>query len=229
MSARLVALASLVSCLISCLISCLVACGSPTPQPSPIEARPRKPVENPPPPPKTEAEIEAVTRPLTLGPAADASIEDRRAAVLALLTDGVTAEHLSLDVTDVGVEFDPGLGEILDFNQPRHPQMQPGKITVAGDGKLDVDVLRRIGRAHYNAIRNCYRQALNTTPGAQGRLVVTFEITGEGKVEGPTISQKTIESERLEACVLEAVSSWKFPRPKGGALTASYPFAFRVG
>ena len=96
-----------------------VACSGPATPPSKVEARPRKPVENPPPPPKTEAEIAAVTRDLTAGPAAEASMEDRRAAVLSLLTDGHSAEHLSLEVTDPGVKFDPSIEQELGLPRSR--------------------------------------------------------------------------------------------------------------
>jgi TonB family protein len=211
-----------------------VACSDPATPPSRVEARPRKPVENPPPPPKTEAEIAAVTRELVSGPAFEASTEDRRAAVLALLTDGHSAEHLSLEVTDPGVEFDPFIERFFKppynpFGSRRQPQVRHGKLTVEGDGELDPDVIRRIVRAHIQAIRACYTKALEPNPVLQGRLTVEFEINEKGRVEHPAIGESTIDSDSLESCVLEAAGHWRFPAPKRGAVTVAYPFVLSSG
>ncbi|MFO7562975.1 MAG: hypothetical protein R6X02_10065 [Enhygromyxa sp.] len=85
-----------------------LACTSSESPPTRVEAsklgKPERPASPPAPAPPTseEPEAAAVTREVASGPAEVASPEQRRAAVLAILTDGSTASHLPLDADPSG-------------------------------------------------------------------------------------------------------------------------------
>lgn len=166
-------------------------------------------------------------REITLGPAENASLEDRRAAALAMLTDGTSAQHLPLDVVDPGEQFDP---QLVDRLAPRAsaPQVHHGKPTLGGGGELDVDVVRRIMRAHDNVVRDCYTEALKSTPALVGRLRVDFTIEVDGAVANAKVGESTLKDDAVERCVVEAVGEWRFPKPKGGTLTVEYSYAFTI-
>jgi hypothetical protein len=75
------------------------ACTSGESGPTKVEAEPKPPVSLPVTNAKVVGEIEAEvsSREILNGPDQSASPEQRRAVVLAILTDGTTASHLPLD------------------------------------------------------------------------------------------------------------------------------------
>lgn len=76
------------------IIVLALACTSET-TPTKVELPRKSARQSPPPPPPTPTPVES--HEIVSGPAQNASQAERRAAVLAILTDGVSASHLSLD------------------------------------------------------------------------------------------------------------------------------------
>jgi hypothetical protein len=77
-----------------------------------------------------------------------------------------------------------------------------------------------------NEIRFCYERELERTPGLYGRLVAAFSVGPTGRVVASALASSTLRSPRVEACVVQAVARWEFPRP-GGVVTVNYPFVLR--
>ena len=57
-----------------------------------------------------------------------------------------------------------------------------------------------------------------------GRVMVNFTISADGKVTESKIDKTTLRNEAAEKCIVEAVRTWEFPKPKGGIVTVTYPF-----
>jgi hypothetical protein len=97
------------------------------------------------------------------------------------------------------------------------------------EGGLDRDVIAEIIRRDIGQIRFCYERQLSATPELFGKVLVKFEINGEGVVEAPRVGTSTLNSANVEGCILRRVAKWRFPTPKGGtSVLVSYPFLFKT-
>lgn len=128
---------------------------------------------------------------------------------LVALKAACTAEGITLvtDVTDAGV----------------HPAVADGGLVM---GSLDKGQIREVVDANRAQIRRCYDQALDRAPKLEGKVRVKFVIQATGAVAEPIV-EEGIGNAELEACVVQQVKTWVFPRPKGGGVViVTYPFHF---
>ena len=81
-------------------------------------------------------------------------------------------------------------------------------------------------RAQLVPLQDCYTRRLERVPSLEGKLMLHFEIDGDGKVARPTADG--MNDRPLVRCVLDEVGRWQFPKPHAGAtLTVGYPVVFR--
>jgi TonB family protein len=96
-------------------------------------------------------------------------------------------------------------------------------------GKLDKELIQKIIRRHMPEIKWCYQQGLQKNSKLEGKVVVNFTISSVGKVIQTGIKQSTMHNDEVEQCVLNKISRWKFPEPKGGGIVGvNYPFIFKT-
>lgn len=80
-------------------------------------------------------------------------------------------------------------------------------------------------------IVGCYEQALAQNPKLAGSIKVLFEIgvdpddADKGAVVAGEVDSE-MGSPFFEACVLQSIVGARFPRPEGGVVRVTYPFAF---
>jgi TonB family protein len=158
---------------------------------------------------KAEPEAPPVASPRT-GPAADASAIDRRAAVLALLTDGESAAKLPVASTDEGKAFDAAL---VDSMAPRGAGSRVSIDPPVIEGSIDRDIVRRVLRHHVPALRGCYDRALAKKPGLTGNVALALDIDADGKVASVEVQQGTLGDADVERCMAELARKWEFPAP----------------
>jgi len=94
---------------------------------------------------------------------------------------------------------------------------------VQGDPNLNVV------RSHRPEIERCRADAIAAGRVPVGKLVIQWQIGGDGRVaSAKTVSDET-GAPALAGCVLERIRTWEFPRPKGGgAVFITCPFVFRA-
>ncbi len=110
----------------------------------------------------------------------------------------------------------------------RVPVVRGGRATV--EGSLDVDIVRRIVRAHINEVRFCYERALRSNPDVAGRVEVAFVVGVDGRVTTAAVDQSTLADDSAAVCTAKAVRRWRFPKPPGGAtVSVRYPFSMTPG
>lgn len=74
-------------------------------------------------------------------------------------------------------------------------------------------------------IRDCYERALARDAELRGRVVVHFAIVPSGEVASACVASSTLESPWLEACMVRALQSWRFPAlSRADPLGVAYPF-----
>jgi TonB family protein len=130
--------------------------------------------------------------------------------------------------TGQGVAFGPGDGTGFSERKSRTPVARHGTAEIVGS--LDKDIVRRIVRAHINEVRACYQRGLDKNPSLQGRVAISFVITGTGLVGSSAVQESSVADSEVGRCIAKAVKRWKFPKPdRGGNVIVSYPFNLSAG
>lgn len=94
-------------------------------------------------------------------------------------------------------------------------------------GGLDKSVIDEYIKRHYNQIRNCYEQQLNSNPGLGGRVATRFVISGSGRVSQAGVSSSSMNNSAVEGCLVGVLKRIVFPEPLGGGIVeVDYPFSF---
>ena len=75
-------------------------------------------------------------------------------------------------------------------------------------------------------IQYCYESELKRDETLRGKLIVAMTITASGAVQEASVVKNTVGSERLAACALSQIRSWRFPPIDGGLTTFQAPFVF---
>jgi hypothetical protein len=95
-------------------------------------------------------------------------------------------------------------------------------------GGLDRDVIAKDIQSQKGKILFCYERQLSANPGLFGKVSVKFQIAAGGEIETYNVSETTLSNESVESCLLQLISQWRFPKPKGGVkVLVSYPFVFK--
>lgn len=90
------------------------------------------------------------------------------------------------------------------------------------------DVLKVV-QSHTRALQDCYKQELRYDPNINGKIVVRFRINPDGIVTNASIISSTLNSPRMEECILNRIKRWKnFPPcdPSIGENTYRQSFTF---
>jgi hypothetical protein len=96
-------------------------------------------------------------------------------------------------------------------------------------GGLTAEEINRVVKARAGIFRACYQAELNRSPGLGGKLIVNFQIGGDGLVKSSKVAGgSTMRNEAVESCVKSNIMRLKFPA-KGGLANVNYPFLFQPG
>jgi outer membrane biosynthesis protein TonB len=96
-------------------------------------------------------------------------------------------------------------------------------------GGLDREVIAEFIRRNIGHILYCYERSLSANPNLFGKVSVRFVIGATGQVQTQKIGESTLRDNRVEGCILDKISQWKFPTPKGGVqVSVNYPFLFKT-
>lgn len=90
------------------------------------------------------------------------------------------------------------------------------------------DVLR-IVQSHTRALQDCYKQELKYDPNVNGKIIVRFILDSDGNVKEASIASSTLNSPRMEECIVNRIKRWRnFPPcdPALGDKTYRQSFSF---
>ncbi len=94
---------------------------------------------------------------------------------------------------------------------------------------LLADEVGQVIHKHMDSIRYCHEAAIIAQPNISGRIVVRFVIGGSGSVKKVSITSSTLPSDQLANCIMRKLSTFRFPKPKGGIdVSVDYPFIFKM-
>jgi TonB family protein len=104
---------------------------------------------------------------------------------------------------------------------------------VGGMGRKSIyrspDAIHEVLLSHVPAIRYCYERELKRDPELKGKIVVRITIAADGSVSGAEIVSSTLNSERVERCILARIRLWKDFQaidPKEGDVTFRQVYTF---
>lgn len=120
-----------------------------------------------------------------------------------------------------GTGYGAGHGRLGGSHTTKAPTIQPGATTV--QGALPKEVIARIVRQHFGALRMCYEQGLQRDPNLHGKVTVKFVIDKTGAV---TIATATGFDGDVDTCLAARFRTFAFPAPEGGIVTVQYPLEF---
>jgi TonB family protein len=110
---------------------------------------------------------------------------------------------------------------------PRKPRPLPDVSACCAQvrGALDKEIIRRVIRRRIQEVRFCYEREVQRKPELEGRVEVSFTITGAGAVAAAGVAKSTTGDTAVDSCIVQAVRRLEFPQPEGGGIVVvTYPF-----
>lgn len=96
------------------------------------------------------------------------------------------------------------------------------------EGGLHPDQINAVVRRNQGQVTYCYERGLQVTPQLSGRVSVNFVISPSGLVSTARIAHSSLDSQKVESCILQKLRAWRFPKPKGNvAVKVTYPFLLK--
>jgi len=98
-------------------------------------------------------------------------------------------------------------------------------------GSIDKELIRKVIQEHASQIRYCYEQQLALNPRLQGKVSIKWIIQADGTATNPQVegSATTLENAQIHECMMSRITSWQFPKPKGGGIAViTYPWILRA-
>jgi hypothetical protein len=98
-------------------------------------------------------------------------------------------------------------------------------------GSIDRELVRKVIQDHAAQIRYCYEQQLAINPRLAGKVSIKWVINGDGSASTPQVERgdaTTLENDSVHKCMMDRITSWQFPKPKGGGIAViTYPWILR--
>jgi hypothetical protein len=97
-------------------------------------------------------------------------------------------------------------------------------------GSIDRELVRKVIQDHAAQIRYCYEQQLAINPRLAGKVSIKWIIQGDGSATSPQVvgDGTTLEDGKVHECMMSRITSWQFPKPKGGGIAViTYPWILR--
>ncbi len=91
---------------------------------------------------------------------------------------------------------------------------------------LGREAIRRAFAEARSELQRCYERGLLEVPELEGRVTVRLTIDEDGAVSELDLSDSTLESDDVIACLEARLSTLAFPAHRDGAVTVTYPLIF---
>lgn len=115
----------------------------------------------------------------------------------------------------------PGLGTKTGLN------LKMGGQGEFFQGSIDKEGIRRVVKDHQQEVQACYERALNQSPGLSGKIVMEWEILGQGRVGKVRIQSSSVGNRGVADCMAKALKGWIFPEPPSDQIAVvAFPFVF---
>ncbi len=93
-------------------------------------------------------------------------------------------------------------------------------------GALPTEVVKRIVRQHFSALRLCYEAELKKDPSLAGTVSTALLIDEEGVATSVEANGGSMTNPAVRECIVKVFASMSFPKPEGGKVKVTYPIDF---
>jgi hypothetical protein len=93
-------------------------------------------------------------------------------------------------------------------------------------GSLPPAQIKQVIRDSLRALKKCYEYGLLRNPKLEGRVSVRFVIELDGSVHDSTLDSSTLPDDEVARCVVNHMTTLRFPEPDGGTVTVVNPMMF---
>lgn len=97
-------------------------------------------------------------------------------------------------------------------------------------GAMKEEQVRLVATKHKGRVKNCYTEGLQQKNNLAGELAVKWTIDQKGRVPSANVVEASLHSKTVQACLAEAVKSWRFPAPADHGLvivTLGFDFSLK--
>jgi hypothetical protein len=118
----------------------------------------------------------------------------------------------------------PSRATRLGAGNLRAATVRMGAVTVIG--RLPKEVVQRIVRQRFGALRICYEAGLALNPALTGRVTTRFTIAADGTVAAAQDGGSDLADANAVQCVVRQFGRMEFPKPEGGIVIVTVPLTF---
>lgn len=99
-------------------------------------------------------------------------------------------------------------------------------LAPARAGQVRLQEVRGVMRSHQSEVTGCYEEGLARNRSLAGEVKVRFLIGPRGRLEDAEVYESSLGDETVESCILAAMRTWRFPRPRprGSSALLTYPY-----
>ncbi|MBI4509334.1 MAG: AgmX/PglI C-terminal domain-containing protein [Deltaproteobacteria bacterium] len=115
-----------------------------------------------------------------------------------------------------------------DSGRVRAVVKSPPARSVSVQGELDRGEIQKVVNRHLQEIQACYERRLIRSPGLAGKLIFEWQITPSGSTGVVRVKLSQLRDGEVATCIQGSIRKWVFPKPRGGAVTVTYPFVFNT-
>ena len=94
------------------------------------------------------------------------------------------------------------------------------------DGSLDPGAIAKVVQSRMRMVQDCYERELKRNPGLAGKVEIEFTIGEDGRVEQARVSNNTLSSDAVGACIVGRIRAWRFPKPTWWQCHGQFPLHF---
>lgn len=110
--------------------------------------------------------------------------------------------------------------QAVDREDGSEPEGRPNldiaaPVELAGPGELPKPAIESTFQLIAGTLRQCYTDALESTPGAEGEVVVRFTLQPDGSVTDADVSSGPFEAD-VGPCFVDTIRTTAFPPPNNG-------------
>lgn len=107
---------------------------------------------------------------------------------------------------------------------PKKPNMPVAHEPLVGE--IDPNLIERFIKQNRFQLQLCYELALRRNESATGTMNWKWRIDSRGLITDVALISTTIKDSKMQTCVRQKISNWRFPRPRRGSVEIVYPFEF---
>jgi hypothetical protein len=94
-------------------------------------------------------------------------------------------------------------------------------------GEIEPHLIEKVIAKNRFELQLCFENALRRNKEMAGNMEWQWRIDSRGIIDDLSLVKSTISDQTMINCVRSRIQSWKFPRPRHGAVEISYPFEFK--